>query len=57
MVLLIDNYDSFVFNLARYVTELVGETEVVRNDAVSVQDVNQLTTRCDHSFTWPLYAS
>jgi anthranilate synthase/aminodeoxychorismate synthase-like glutamine amidotransferase len=39
MVLLIDNYDSFVFNLARYVTELVGETEVVRNDAVSVQDV------------------
>lgn len=38
MILLIDNYDSFVFNLARYVTELGVETEVVRNDAVSVQD-------------------
>lgn len=39
MILLIDNYDSFVFNLARYVSELGVETEVVRNDAVSVQDV------------------
>lgn len=38
MILLIDNYDSFVFNLARYVTELGVETVVVRNDAVSVQD-------------------
>ena len=38
MILLIDNYDSFVFNLARYVAELGVETEVVRNDAVSVQD-------------------
>ncbi len=36
MILLIDNYDSFVFNLARYVTELGVESEVVRNDAISV---------------------
>jgi len=39
MILLIDNYDSFVFNLARYVTELGVEADVVRNDAVSVADV------------------
>ncbi|HUQ70768.1 MAG TPA: aminodeoxychorismate/anthranilate synthase component II [Planctomycetaceae bacterium] len=39
MILLIDNYDSFVHNLARYVRELGHETVVVRNDAVSVADV------------------
>jgi anthranilate synthase/aminodeoxychorismate synthase-like glutamine amidotransferase len=39
MILLLDNYDSFVYNLARYVREL-GETPVVyRHDAVSVDDV------------------
>ena len=39
MILLIDNYDSFVHNLARYVREL-GETPVVhRHDALSVDDV------------------
>ena len=36
MVLLIDNYDSFVFNLARYLEELGEEVEVVRNDALDV---------------------
>ena len=33
MILLIDNYDSFVYNLARYVSELGGEPVVRRNDA------------------------
>lgn len=42
MILLIDNYDSFVHNLARYVRELGCETVVVRNDAVSVADVERL---------------
>ena len=35
-LLLIDNYDSFVYNLDQYVRELGASTEVVRNDAVSV---------------------
>ena len=39
MILLIDNYDSFVHNLARYFRELGRETEVVRNDKVTVEDV------------------
>ncbi|HET9040920.1 MAG TPA: aminodeoxychorismate/anthranilate synthase component II [Gemmatimonadales bacterium] len=39
MILLLDNYDSFVYNLARYVREL-GETPAVyRNDALTVDDV------------------
>ena len=39
MILLLDNYDSFVYNLARYVREL-GETAVVRrHDAVTVDEV------------------
>ena len=39
MLLLIDNYDSFVHNLARYVEELGVQTEVVRNDALAVNEV------------------
>ncbi|WP_437192962.1 anthranilate synthase component II [Planctomicrobium sp. SH527] len=38
-VLLIDNYDSFVFNLARYLQELGVSTEVRRNDAISVAEI------------------
>ena len=39
MVVVIDNYDSFVHNLARYLRVLGWETEVLRNDAVSVEQV------------------
>lgn len=39
MILLIDNYDSFVFNLARYFRELGQEVTVVRNDRVTVTEV------------------
>lgn len=42
MILLIDNYDSFVHNLARYVRELGGEAVVRRNDAVTLADVEAL---------------
>ncbi len=42
MIVLIDNYDSFVFNLARYLEELGESTIVLRNDAATVQDVLQL---------------
>jgi para-aminobenzoate synthetase component 2 len=42
MILLIDNYDSFVYNLARYVREL-GETAIVRrHDAVDVAEIRRL---------------
>jgi para-aminobenzoate synthetase component II len=42
MILLIDNYDSFVYNLARYVQEL-GETPLVRrHDAINVDEILRL---------------
>ena len=43
MLLLIDNYDSFAYNLARYLIELGCEVRVVRNDAISVDQVRQLS--------------
>lgn len=42
MILLIDNYDSFVFNLARYVRELGEEVVVVRNDAITVEQIFEM---------------
>jgi len=39
MILLIDNYDSFAHNLARYLRQLGQQTRVVRNDAISVASV------------------
>ena len=42
MILLIDNYDSFVWNLARYVSELGHTRIVVRNDATSLDQIAAL---------------
>lgn len=41
-ILLIDNFDSFVFNLARYVMELGGNAVVFRNDAISLEEIERL---------------
>src|SRR5882724_7155732 len=42
MVLMIDNYDSFTYNLVQYLGELGAEVKVLRNDEVSVEDVARL---------------
>ncbi|MBB5517234.1 anthranilate synthase component II [Amphiplicatus metriothermophilus] len=39
MILIVDNYDSFVHNLARYVREAGGETRVLRNDAARAAEM------------------
>ena len=39
MILLIDNYDSFVYNLARYVRQLGEDTLVIRNDELTKDQV------------------
>lgn len=41
MILLIDNYDSFVFNLARYIAELGYKYQVFRNDQISIEDIRK----------------
>lgn len=38
MILLIDNYDSFTYNIVHYLEELGASVDVVRNDAISVED-------------------
>jgi anthranilate synthase/aminodeoxychorismate synthase-like glutamine amidotransferase len=42
VILLIDNYDSFVHNLARYFQRLGQETVVLRNDATTVKNVRRM---------------
>jgi anthranilate synthase/aminodeoxychorismate synthase-like glutamine amidotransferase len=39
MILVIDNYDSFTFNLVQYLGELGQELEVYRNDAITIPDI------------------
>jgi para-aminobenzoate synthetase/4-amino-4-deoxychorismate lyase len=46
-VLFVDNYDSFVYNLVQYVRELGATAEVVRNDAVTVDDLVAARERGD----------
>jgi len=42
MILMIDNYDSFTWNLVQYLGELGARVEVVRNDEISVAEVRRL---------------
>ena len=42
MILVIDNYDSFTFNLVQYLGELGAETTVRRNDEIRVEEIAQL---------------
>jgi anthranilate synthase component 2 len=42
MLLMIDNYDSFTYNVVQYLAELGAEVTVVRNDEISVDDVEGL---------------
>jgi anthranilate synthase component II len=42
MLLMIDNYDSFTWNLVQYLQELGEEVQVVRNDELTVDEIEQL---------------
>jgi anthranilate synthase/aminodeoxychorismate synthase-like glutamine amidotransferase len=46
MVLVIDNYDSFTYNLVQYLGELGADVTVMRNDVVSLEDV--VNAKADH---------
>ncbi len=41
MILVIDNYDSFVYNLVQYLEELGKKTEVYRNDKISLRKIEE----------------
>jgi para-aminobenzoate synthetase component 2 len=42
LILIIDNYDSFTYNLAQYLGELGAEVQVVRNDAITLDEIAEL---------------
>jgi anthranilate synthase/aminodeoxychorismate synthase-like glutamine amidotransferase len=42
VLLLIDNYDSFTYNLYQYLCELGAEVEVHRNDKITIEDIDQM---------------
>ena len=42
MILLLDNYDSFTYNLYQFLSELGADVRVVRNDAVTLEDIQEM---------------
>jgi len=42
MILVIDNYDSFTYNLVQYLGEIGAECQVFRNDAIDIEGIKQL---------------
>jgi anthranilate synthase/aminodeoxychorismate synthase-like glutamine amidotransferase len=43
MLLMIDNYDSFTYNLYQYLCELGAEVEVIRNDKISLEEIENMS--------------
>ena len=42
MILMLDNYDSFTYNIVQYLAELGAEVEVHRNDAITLEEIESL---------------
>lgn len=42
MILMIDNYDSFVYNLVQYLMRLNEEVKIVRNDEITIEEIERL---------------
>lgn len=43
MILMIDNYDSFTYNLYQYFGEIYSDIEVVRNDCITIEEIEKLS--------------
>ena len=43
MIILIDNYDSFTYNLFQYMTELGAEVKVYRNDEITISEIEKIS--------------
>lgn len=46
MILLIDNYDSFAYNLYQLIGSLQSDMKVVRNDEIQVEDIKEMNVDC-----------
>ncbi len=53
MVCVIDNYDSFTYNLVQYLGELGAQVRVMRNDAVTLDDIARVESRAHRHFARP----
>ena len=42
MILMIDNYDSFTYNIVQYCLELGADLKVIRNDELSIEEIKKL---------------
>ena len=42
MIILIDNYDSFTFNIYHYLSEIGTKVKVYRNDEISIQEIDKM---------------
>ena len=56
MHLLIDNYDSFTYNIAQALGELGAPVEVFRNDEIDVAEAESARARFDHHLAGPRHA-
>ena len=46
MILLIDNYDSFAYNLYQLIGSIDEDIKVIRNDEMTVEEIEELQTSC-----------
>ena len=56
MLILIDNYDSFTYNLVHYLGELGAESVVIRNDKVTAEEVMAQEAEGDRAVARPVHA-
>ena len=45
MILMIDNFDSFTYNLVQYLGEMGCELEIRRNDEITIEEIAAIATR------------
>ena len=55
MILMIDNYDSFTYNLVQYIGELGIEVKVARNDELTIADYSRNESSSHRCVAWSMY--
>ena len=56
MLLMIDNYDSFTYNLVQYLGELGEDVRVYRNDKISIEQIESLKPTPHRRLAWTVHA-